>query len=148
MELLFVCDKCETRKVVENPVVTKFMCDCGGTFGISVIQPSRRKTDAILKVNPDDEKTTLMDSLLEITKPAEEFSEALYRYKVAMCPKCGWIQTTEAVKSLKCRRCNKISTFHSKGKWNVRVKSFPNQDMACVCAKEWSMKEGKNVKRL
>jgi len=147
MELVFLCDTCGKTKNVEDPLVTHFPCSCGGILRISSVQQHRRQDACNAKVNPNDEKTTLMDTILETKKPAKELSESLYRYKVAMCPNCGWIQVTEAEKCLKCRRCNKISTFRRKGQWNVRLKSFPTHETACMCAKEWSMEEGKNVKK-
>jgi len=148
MEILFLCETCGCSRCIENPVSTRFPCPCGGTLFATTTQKAVKKQPLIAQVNPQDERTTLMSLALEAKKTPAEASDQLYKYKAVMCPKCGWIQVTSAEKNLKCRRCNKISTFRSKGRWNVRVKSFPTHEMACICAKEWSMEEGKNVKKI
>ncbi|MCX6695303.1 MAG: hypothetical protein NTU61_03310 [Candidatus Altiarchaeota archaeon] len=149
MRLFFVCDRCQEGKFIDDPVATSIPCECGGSMGVSLVQQhtGKRKQDA-RQVNPSDERTTLMSMAFDSTKPAKQVSQELYHYKTAMCPKCGWIQVTQAEKSLKCRRCNKISVFRSKGRWNVKVKSFPTHEMACTCAKEWSMEEGGKLNKV
>lgn len=93
---------------------------------------------------PED---TLMGWVLNQSKKSKPEKELL-RYKTVMCPHCGTIQVTAGEIMFRCRRCNKVSKFRTKGDWHVKLKDFDTPWLAMMYAKDWAYREFKKSQKV
>ncbi|ODS42199.1 MAG: hypothetical protein MSIBF_02360 [Candidatus Altiarchaeales archaeon IMC4] len=141
-DIIVKCKKCKNEEVINVPTPIRKKCNkCGRYMRVPVYgKPKSSKIKEPPLVNPHDEPTTLMNLWCESKKPIREISDDLFRYKVVMCPNCGRIQMTEGERGFRCRSCNKASKYRVKGKWHVKIYSFPTPGEATAFMDNWQNK--------
>jgi len=142
VSMVFECDRCGKRKVINDPIVIEIPHrGCGGTFRALSIAKVRKPKPKIIP-SPNYDEDTLMGFILK--KYGHIPKETLRRYKVVQCRHCGNIQVTTAEEEFKCLACNRTMKFRVQGRWHVKLKDFDNLAEAIRCCQLWKLKEGKN----